>query len=213
MKFFCDGLRLLDSTRASLLLPHCTTSHCHANNDILSADHNYDWHGNRSRTGSINVAWQLMDVDETDGGFVYIPGGHKASLPLPTEHYSPRDGGGHAYAVGDDHDPDGLFGVVRPLLKAGVRSSPFPFPFPLLSSSLPFPPLNQSQYRSAFVALSHASASITFLLAVHATCLHANLLMNANMWARRIVSSLWVVRARTVRCHTQRMPTIHAVRC
>ena len=109
---------------------------------LLSADHNYDWHGNRSRTGSINVAWQLMDVDETDGGFVYIPGGHKASLPLPTEHYSPRDGGGHggghAYAVGDDHDPDGLFGVVRPLLKAGVRSS-FPFPFPLLSSSLPFP--------------------------------------------------------------------------
>ena len=94
---------------------------------------------------------------------------------------------------------------------------PSPSPSPSLSFRLPFPlsflPLNQSQYRSAFVALSHASASITFLLAVHATCLHVNLLVNANMWARRIVSSLWVVRARTVRCHTQRMPTIHAVRC
>ena len=138
----------------------------------LSADHNYDWHGNRSRTGSINVAWQLMDVDETDGGFVYIPGGHKASLPLPTEHYSPRDGGGHAYAVGDDHDPDGLFGVVRPLLKAGVRSSfPFPFPFPLLSSSLPFPSLLSIRANTVRPSLhSHASASITFLLTVRATC-------------------------------------------
>jgi hypothetical protein len=37
----------------------------------------------RSLTGSINVAWQLMDVDETDGGFVYLPGGHKASVTLP----------------------------------------------------------------------------------------------------------------------------------
>jgi hypothetical protein len=138
---------------------------------LLSADHNYDWHGNRSRTGSINVAWQLMDVDETDGGFVYIPGGHKASLPLPTEHYSPRDGGGHAYAVGDDHDPDGLFGVVRPLLKAGVRSS-FPFPFPLLSSSLSPSLLSIRLNRSTVRPLlhSHASAFITFLLTVHAAC-------------------------------------------
>ena len=141
---------------------------------MLSADHNYDWHGNRSRTGSINVAWQLMDVDETDGGFVYIPGGHKASLPLPTEHYSPRDGddngGGHAYAVGDDHDPDGLFGVVRPLLKAGVRSS-FPFPLPpspFVSPSLLSIRLNRSTVRPSLH--SHASASITFLLTVHATC-------------------------------------------
>ena len=163
-------------TRLGLLCCCLTTSHCHANNDILSADHNYDWHGNRTRTGSINVAWQLMDVDETDGGFVYIPGGHKASLPLPTEHYSPRDGddngGGHAYAVGDDHDPDGLFGVVRPLLKAGVRSS-FPFPLPpspspSLSPSLLSIRANRSTVRPSLH--SHASAFITFLLTVHATC-------------------------------------------
>ena len=48
-----------------------------------------------------------------------MPGGHKASLPLPTDHYSPTLEGGNAYKVGDDHDPEGLFGVVRPLLKAG----------------------------------------------------------------------------------------------
>ena len=48
-----------------------------------------------------------------------MPGGHKASLPLPTDHYSPTPEGGNAYKVGDDHDPEGLFGVVRPLLKAG----------------------------------------------------------------------------------------------
>ena len=96
------------------------------------------------------MAWQLMDVDETDGGFVspssharaaypscascsadlslvvpvrarqvFMPGGHKASLPLPTDHYSPTPEGGNAYKVGDDHDPEGLFGVVRPLPKAG----------------------------------------------------------------------------------------------
>ena len=66
-----------------------------------------------------------MDVDETDGGFVFLPGGHKASLPLPTEHYSEVEEAGqeyrrHAYKVGDSHDPEGIFGVVRPLLKAGV---------------------------------------------------------------------------------------------
>ena len=48
-----------------------------------------------------------------------MPGGHKASLKLPTDHYSPTPEGGNAYKVGDDHDPEGLFGVVRPLLKAG----------------------------------------------------------------------------------------------
>ena len=51
-----------------------------------------------------------------------MPGGHKASLPLPTDHYSPTPEGGNAYKVGDDHDPEGLFGVVRPLLKAGGAS-------------------------------------------------------------------------------------------
>ena len=88
--------------------------------------HNYDFYGDHTRTGSINVAWQLMDVDETDGGFVYMPGGHKASLPLPVEHYSEtvvKEGGQerrrHAYKVGDNHDPEGMYGIVRPLAKAG----------------------------------------------------------------------------------------------
>eukprot|EP01052_Picozoa_sp_SAG31_P030334 SAG31_NODE_3102_length_4673_cov_2.821382_4_plen_549_part_00 len=73
--------------------------------------HNYDFLGSRvgTRTGSINVAFQLMDVDETDGGVVYIPGGHKSSIRLP------KQLGSHS----SNHDPDGLFGVVRPHLQAG----------------------------------------------------------------------------------------------
>ena len=46
--------------------------------------HNYEFlsqGGNRTRTGSINVAWQLMDVDETDGGFV-SPSSHARAACL-----------------------------------------------------------------------------------------------------------------------------------
>ena len=55
------------------------------------------------------MAFQLIDVDETDGGVVYVPGGHKASVLLPKQLGSRSVG----------HDPDGLFGVVRPLFRAG----------------------------------------------------------------------------------------------
>lgn len=119
----------------------------------LSQFHSYEFSGNHTRTGSVNVAYQLMDVDETDGGFVYLPGGHKASLPLPAQISSRGSAaakGSHGHCsgthalfhlcsrckhtssspclmtvlpcravLGDNHDPDGRFGVVRPLLQAG----------------------------------------------------------------------------------------------
>lgn len=36
----------------------------------------------RTYCETINVAWQLRDVTETDGGFVCIPGSHKARYPI-----------------------------------------------------------------------------------------------------------------------------------
>ena len=89
----------------------------------------FDLHDGRFHAGSLNVAWQLHDVDkEQDGGFVVyvsrlrstlrpqllaednpvarrIPGSHKASYPCPTE-----DPG---------HPRVHELGVVQPRVRAG----------------------------------------------------------------------------------------------
>ncbi len=52
----------------------------------------------------VTVAWQLADVNEGDGGFAIVPGGHKTAEPTPEG----------VKTVDDDMDV-----VVQPVMKAG----------------------------------------------------------------------------------------------
>ena len=45
--------------------------------------HRYVLQNGRTYCESVNVAWQLRDVTEADGGFVCVPGSHKARYPMP----------------------------------------------------------------------------------------------------------------------------------
>jgi ectoine hydroxylase-related dioxygenase (phytanoyl-CoA dioxygenase family) len=52
----------------------------------------------------VNVAWTLHSVTAEDGGFVVIPGSHKASMDMPDN---------------DPADPAGHKGVAHPLMEPG----------------------------------------------------------------------------------------------
>ena len=64
----------------------------------------YLYQNGRCHTGQVNVAWQLHDVTDGEGGFVVVPGSHHARFPLPSN---------------DSGDPAGHKGVLHPLMKAG----------------------------------------------------------------------------------------------
>ena len=67
----------------------------------------YGLHDGRLHAGSINVAWQLHDVEhESHGGFVLVPGGHKASYPCPS------NDPGHPRMIAD-------LGLVQPKVRKG----------------------------------------------------------------------------------------------
>jgi ectoine hydroxylase-related dioxygenase (phytanoyl-CoA dioxygenase family) len=51
----------------------------------------YALQNGRTYCETINVAWQLRDVNAGDGGFFGIPGSHKTSLPLPDDVRSLED--------------------------------------------------------------------------------------------------------------------------
>lgn len=63
----------------------------------------YDFVDGRVRCGQINVGWQFHDVGPEDGGFVVIPGSHRASFPLPSNRLLSMD----------------LPCIVQPVMKAG----------------------------------------------------------------------------------------------
>lgn len=79
----------------------------HGNGDPIYPNINwwpYLYQNGRCYTGQVNVAWQLHDVTEKEGGFVVVPGSHHARYPLPSN---------------DSGDPAGHKGVLHPLMKAG----------------------------------------------------------------------------------------------
>jgi ectoine hydroxylase-related dioxygenase (phytanoyl-CoA dioxygenase family) len=86
----------------------CGGQSLHANGTPLwGAVNAFQLHDGRFGAGSVNVAWQLHDVDcIEDGGFCVIPGSHKASFGCPTE--DP----GHPRAWAD-------LGLTQPKVKAG----------------------------------------------------------------------------------------------
>jgi ectoine hydroxylase-related dioxygenase (phytanoyl-CoA dioxygenase family) len=54
----------------------------HSGSDPATPVRAYAQQNGRTYCEAINVAWQLRDVTEADGGFVCIPGSHKARYPL-----------------------------------------------------------------------------------------------------------------------------------
>lgn len=100
--FRCDGLGSVIATQrggGGQIL--------HGNGDPIYPFLNwwpYLYQNGRSYTGQVNVAWQLHDVSETEGGFVVVPGSHHARYPLPSN---------------DPGDPAAHKGVMHPLMRAG----------------------------------------------------------------------------------------------
>ncbi len=79
----------------------------HGNGDPIYPNINwwpYLYRNGRCHTGQVNVAWQLHDVTDQEGGFVVVPGSHHARYPLPSN--DPSDSAGHK-------------GVLHPRMKAG----------------------------------------------------------------------------------------------
>lgn len=55
----------------------------HGGAEPLQPLHSYVLQNGRTYCESVNVAWQLRDVTDDDGGFVCVPGSHKARYPMP----------------------------------------------------------------------------------------------------------------------------------
>ena len=55
----------------------------HSGSDPARPGNSYFFQNGRAYCDSVNVAWQLRDVTEADGGFVCVPGSHKARYPMP----------------------------------------------------------------------------------------------------------------------------------
>lgn len=79
----------------------------HGNGDPIYPNINwwpYLYRNGRCYTGQLNVAWQLHDVTDQEGGFVVVPGSHHGRYPLPSN---------------DSGDPAGHKGVLHPRMQAG----------------------------------------------------------------------------------------------
>ena len=55
----------------------------HANGTPARPTNHYRQQNGRVYAEYLNVTWQLRDVNRGDGGFVCVPGSHKAAYPLP----------------------------------------------------------------------------------------------------------------------------------
>ena len=79
-----SGFRCRDA-RAVCSMPGWKGHRLHSGADPLKPKNTYAIQNGRVYTDSINVAWQLRDVSLSDGGFMCIPGSHKARYPMPSE--------------------------------------------------------------------------------------------------------------------------------
>lgn len=55
----------------------------HSGGDPVRPANVYALQNGRTYCEAVNVAWQLRDVTEADGGFMCLPGSHKARYPVP----------------------------------------------------------------------------------------------------------------------------------
>lgn len=77
--FLCRNARAICSVKG-------TSGHgLHSFAEPARPKNTYVLQNGRAYCDSINVAWQLRDVCEADGGFVCIPGSHKARYPVSPE--------------------------------------------------------------------------------------------------------------------------------
>lgn len=77
-----SGFRL-GPTRAMVYEPDSSGLFLHGGGEPLNNRHHYAMQNGRAYCQSVNVAWQLVDADVADGGFVFVPGSHKARYPTP----------------------------------------------------------------------------------------------------------------------------------
>ncbi|MEV6410730.1 phytanoyl-CoA dioxygenase family protein [Kribbella sp. NPDC051718] len=77
-----DGLRL-DSLRGTVMPPGAEGLTLHGGAGNPDSPIRYEVVDGRIRTNLVNVAYALTDVRADEGGFVCIPGSHKASFPCP----------------------------------------------------------------------------------------------------------------------------------
>ena len=77
--FRCNGASAICSVKG-------TAGHAlHSGGEPARPSNNYLLQNGRTHCDSVNVAWQLRDVTEADGGFVCVPGSHKARYPVPPD--------------------------------------------------------------------------------------------------------------------------------
>ena len=79
-----DGFRL-DSVRGTVMPPGTEGFALHGGSGLADTQCTYDVRDGRIRNGLITVGFALTDVAPGEGGFVCIPGSHKANFPCPAE--------------------------------------------------------------------------------------------------------------------------------
>ena len=77
-----SGFRI-QSARAVCSVKGTSGHGLHSGAEPTKYTNSYVFQNGRTYSEAINVAWQLRDVVEADGGFVCVPGSHKARYPLP----------------------------------------------------------------------------------------------------------------------------------
>jgi ectoine hydroxylase-related dioxygenase (phytanoyl-CoA dioxygenase family) len=75
---------LLRNLRAICSVKGTSGHGLHSGADPIRPSNGYLLQNGRAYCEAINVAWQLHKVSESDGGFVCVPGSHKARYPLPS---------------------------------------------------------------------------------------------------------------------------------
>jgi hypothetical protein len=77
-----DGFRL-DSVRGTVMAPGTEGFALHGGSGLVDTQCTYEVRDGQLRNGLITVGFALTDVAEGEGGFVCIPGSHKANFPCP----------------------------------------------------------------------------------------------------------------------------------
>lgn len=92
------------SARAICYVQGSSGHFLHGGAEPAKPTNNYALQNGRTACQTLNAAWQLRDVSEEDGGFVCVPGSHKARYPMPP-------------GIGSCDEPMGLVQHVK--MKAG----------------------------------------------------------------------------------------------
>jgi Phytanoyl-CoA dioxygenase (PhyH) len=79
-----DGFRL-DSVRGTVMSPGTEGFALHGGSGLVDTQCTYDVRDGHLRNGLITVGYALTDVAPGEGGFVCIPGSHKANFPCPDQ--------------------------------------------------------------------------------------------------------------------------------